>query len=59
MAYKIVAEKDNAVVRSERSSLLITVAKAKVWASEGWTVVVTDSEGKVLDPADFDRLMAA
>jgi hypothetical protein len=59
MAYKIVAEKDNAVVRSERSSLLITVAKAKVWASEGWNVVVTDGDGKVLDPADFDRLMAA
>jgi hypothetical protein len=59
MAYKIVAEKDNAVVRSERSSLLITVAKAKVWASEGWNVVVTDSDGKVLDPADFDKLMAA
>jgi len=59
MAYKIVAEKDNAVVRSERNSLLITVAKAKVWASEGWKVVVTDGDGKVLDPADFDKLMAA
>lgn len=59
MPYKIVAEKDEHTVRSERNSLLIAIAKARVWASEGWNVVVTDNDGKTLDPADFDKLMAA
>ena len=34
--------------KCERSSVLIAIAKARVWASEGWQVVVTDSEGKTL-----------
>ena len=59
MAYKIVAERENETVRSERTSLLVAVAKARVWADEGWHVVVTDAEGTQLDPAEFDRLLAA
>ena len=59
MPYKIVAEKDESTVSSERNSLLIAIAKARIWASEGWNVVVTDSDGTRLDPADFDKLMAA
>jgi hypothetical protein len=59
LVYKIVAEKDNETVRSERISLLIAVAKARVWASEGWHVVVTDGDGKMLDPAEYDRIRAA
>ena len=42
--------------RSVRQSLLIAAAKARVWASEGWEVVVTDGEEKTLDPADFEKL---
>jgi hypothetical protein len=59
MPYKIVATKDESTVSSERNSLLISIAKARVWASEGWNVVVTDNDGKRLDPSDFDKLMAA
>lgn len=59
MPYTIVAEKDNAKVRTERNSLLIAVAKARVWADEGWQVVVSDDDGKPLDPAEFDKLLAA
>ena len=59
MAYKIVAERENATVRTERTSLLVAVAKAHVWADEGWHVVVTDAGGTQLDPAEFDRLLAA
>ena len=59
MAYKIVAERENETVRSERTSLLVAVAKARVWVDEGWHVVVTDAEGTQLDPAEFDRLLAA
>ena len=46
MAYRIVAERENETVRMDRSSSLIAVAKAKVWASEGWdvTIIVRDEE---------------
>ena len=56
MSYKIVATKEDQTMRSVRQSLLIAAAKARVWASEGWEVVVTDGEEKTLDPADFERL---
>lgn len=59
MAYKIVAQKDDVTVRSERNSLLIAAAKARIWAEEGWDVSVTDGEGKKLDRAELDHLFAA
>ena len=59
MTYKIVARKDDTTVRSERNSLLIAAAKARVWAEEGWDVSVTDSEGKKLERAELDELFAA
>jgi hypothetical protein len=46
MAWKMVAERGNERMRAERESCLIIVAKARVWASEGWTVVVTDADGE-------------
>ena len=59
MTYKIVAQKDDTIVRSERNSLLIAAAKARVWAEEGWDVSVTDSEGKKLDRIELEELFAA
>jgi hypothetical protein len=59
MPYKIVAQKNGKTVRTERTSLLIAVAKARVWSSEGWNVEVTDGDGRLLDPAKFDQLLAA
>ena len=59
LAYQIVAMRENETVKCERSSVLIAIAKARVWASEGWQVVVTDGEGKTLEPAEFDKLLAA
>jgi hypothetical protein len=59
LTYQIVAIRENETVKCERNSVLIAIAKARVWASEGWQVVVTDSEGKTLEPAEFDRLLAA
>ena len=58
MGYKIVARRGDEILRSERESLLIAAAKARVWANVGWQVVVTDGEGHTLDPADFDKLFA-
>jgi hypothetical protein len=46
MAFEIIAERAIETVRMKSNSSLITVAKARVWASEGWdvTVVVDDNE---------------
>jgi hypothetical protein len=59
LVYKMIAERENEKVKIERSSSLLIVAKARIWASEGWQVVVTDPEGKSYAPAEFDRLLAA
>ena len=59
MAYQIVAIRENETVKCERNSVLIAVAKARVWASEGWQVAITDEAGKTLEPAEFDKLLAA
>jgi hypothetical protein len=59
MTYKIVARKDDTTVRSERKSLLIAAAKARILAEEGWDVSVTDDEGKKLDHTELDQLFAA
>ena len=59
MAYKMIAERDNEKIKIERRSSLVIVAKARVWASVGWKVVITDADGKSYAPADFDRLLAA
>jgi hypothetical protein len=56
MSYKIVATKEDETMRWARQSLLIAAAKARVWASEGWHVVVTDGEERTLDPDDFEKL---
>ena len=53
MAYRIVAERGNETVRMDRSSSLMAVAKARVWASEGWevTIIVRDQEVVWLPPS--------
>ena len=43
-------------MRSVRQSLLIAAAKARVWASEGWEVIVTNGEERTQDPANFEKL---
>ncbi|MGY4436834.1 hypothetical protein ACVWWO_009311 [Bradyrhizobium sp. F1.13.1] len=59
LAYKMVAERDNEKCSFARESRLLIVAKAKVWASEGWKVVITDQDGKAYAPPEFDQLLAA
>jgi hypothetical protein len=48
VVYRIVAVRENETVKWERSSELIALAKARVWASEGWEVKITDDKGKEL-----------
>jgi hypothetical protein len=59
LSYKMVAESDNETVRIERASVLVAVAKARVWASEGWHVKIIDGDGKIFASADFESLLAA
>ncbi|SFO80890.1 hypothetical protein SAMN05216330_104763 [Bradyrhizobium sp. Ghvi] len=59
LAYKMVAERDNEKYSFARESRLLIVAKARVWASEGWRVVITDHDGKAYAPPEFDQLLAA
>lgn len=59
VTYKMIAERDNETYRFERESRLWIVAKARVFASEGWRVVVTDQDGKSYAPSEFEALLAA
>ena len=59
LAYQIVATRENETVRFQRMSVLIAIAKARVWTSEGWQVIITDEEGRTFDSSEFDKLLAA
>jgi hypothetical protein len=59
LAYKMIAERENESLNIERQSSLIIVAKARIFASEGWQVVITDADGKSYAPPEFDQLLPA
>jgi hypothetical protein len=61
MAYRIVAERGNETVRMDRSSSLMALAKARVWASEGWevTIIVRDQEPEIVPPVQTNRRLLA
>jgi len=56
LPYQMRAERDNEKVHSRKISVFMAVAKARVWASEGWQVVLTDDDGKTFTPDDFEKL---
>ena len=59
MAYQIVAEREDLIVRMNQHSLLFTLAKARIFASEGWSIVATDSAGEVLYPVRHETAVVA
>jgi hypothetical protein len=59
MAYNIVAERDNETVRMRQNSSIIAIAKARVFASEGWDVTIIDDDESPLVPADERFLLTA
>jgi hypothetical protein len=59
MAYNIVAERDNETVRMRRNSSIIAIAKARVWASEGWEVTIVDDDENPLVPAEGEQSLNA
>ena len=54
LTYKMLATRDNETIKSERSSAYITLSKALVWLSEGWTVTITDDGGKKFSVTEFE-----
>ena len=59
MAYRIVAERSNETVRMDRSSMLMAIAKARVWASEGWKVTIIVGDENETAPSEMRRLAFA
>jgi hypothetical protein len=59
MAYRIVAERDNETVRMDRMSSLMALAKAKVWASEGWDVTIIVRDEDEVATGETGRLLLA
>ena len=57
MAYRIVAERENETVRMDRMSSLMAMAKARVWASEGWDVTIIVRDEDELGSAQTDCLL--
>jgi hypothetical protein len=58
LTYKMVATRYNETIKSERSSAYITLSKARVWLSEGWTVTITDPDGKRFAVSEFETFVA-
>ena len=58
MAYQIVAEREDLTVRMKQHSILFTLAKARIFASEGWSIVVTDSDGGCCTQRSTRRLLS-
>ena len=56
MSYKIVATKQDSDHEISEAKPADRSRKGSRMASEGWEVVVTDGEEKVLDPAGFEKL---
>jgi hypothetical protein len=59
MTYRIVAERENETVRMDRASSLMAIAKARVWASEGWDVTIIVGDENEIAPPDANKLLFA
>ncbi len=59
MAFQIVAKRDSETVTMQRDSSLIALAKARVWASEGWDVTIIVRDEEKLPPVESKPLLLA
>ena len=58
MRYEIVAERESETVRMKRNSSLIAIAKARLWASEGWDVTIVVDESAPASAEEFSLSLA-
>jgi len=54
----MIAEREDTKVNFQRESRLVIATKARVFSAEGWKVVVTDGEGKAVEPAEFEKKLS-
>ncbi|NEW95676.1 hypothetical protein [Rhodopseudomonas sp. BR0G17] len=59
MPYTITAIRQDEKMRCLRDSVLVAFAKARIWESEGWDVVITDEDGRTFGTAQLDAHVAA
>jgi hypothetical protein len=59
LPYTITAVRGDEKMRCQRDSALIAHAKARIWESEGWDVMVAGEDGRALGPAQLDAHVAA
>jgi hypothetical protein len=59
MAFQIVAKRDSETVTMQRDSSLIALAKARVWASEGWNVTIVVRDEAVPETAEESLFVPA
>ncbi|WP_041798454.1 hypothetical protein [Rhodopseudomonas palustris] len=58
MPYTVTATRQDEKMQSVRNSSLIALAKARVWESEGWRVMIATPDGRQHDIAQLDELTA-
>ncbi|MGP9813972.1 hypothetical protein ACTZWT_20870 [Rhodopseudomonas sp. NSM] len=58
MPYTVTATRQDEKMQSVRNSSLIALAKARVWESEGWRVMIADPDGREHDIAQLEELTA-
>ncbi|MDO9561076.1 MAG: hypothetical protein Q7J60_05625 [Bradyrhizobium sp.] len=59
MAFEIVAKRDSETVTMQRNSSLMAIAKARVWASEGWNVTIIVKDEAVPSGGEFLPFLTA
>jgi hypothetical protein len=55
LTYKMVAQRNNETFKSEKGSVYTALANARIWASEGWRVTITDAEGRQFGPEELAK----
>lgn len=58
MPYTVTAIRQDEKMQSVRNSSLIALAKARVWESEGWRVLIADPDGREHDIAQLAEITA-
>jgi hypothetical protein len=59
LPYTITAVRRDEKMRCVRDSALVAFAKARIWESEGWDVLITDEDGRTFGTAQLDAHVTA
>lgn len=59
MAYLVVGVRECETMKAERDSILVAIAKARIWDQEGWQVHIADAGGRLYHADEFEGVWAA